>query len=85
LSQSGERPEPQELLAVTAVLPVVMRLVIPISRGVVTPVVGVDVGIAALRPLEIGAPIGITEKSLWHPFVDAKRAAYQFWLGDTAR
>jgi hypothetical protein len=50
LSQSGERPEPQELLAVTAVLPVVRRMVIPVVvvvlRGVVTPVVGVDVGIA---------------------------------------
>ena len=32
--------------AVTAVLPVVRRMVIPVSRGVVTPVVGVDVGIA---------------------------------------
>jgi hypothetical protein len=46
LSQPGERPEPQELLAVTAVLPVVRRMVIPVSRGVVTPEVGAEVGIA---------------------------------------
>src|SRR6516164_266332 len=78
LSQSGERPEPQELLAVTAVLPVVTRMVISVvvSRGVVTPVVGVDVGITEWRPLEIGAPIGITEKSLWHPFVDARNISF---------
>src|SRR5262249_9806626 len=72
LSQSGERPEPQELLAVNAVLPVVTRMVIPgvvvVSRGVVTPVVGVDVG--RLPSPEVGTPIGIAEPSLWPRFVD---------------
>src|SRR5215469_7173954 len=59
-----------------AVLPIVRRVLIPVVAvvlgGVVTPVVGVDVGIAerALRPPEIGAPIGIAEPSLWPGFVD---------------
>jgi DNA methylase len=66
LSQSGERPER------APALPIVGRAIISIVvlGGVVTPVVGVDVGIAerALRPLEIGAPIRKAEESLWRTF-----------------
>src|SRR5262249_17123287 len=55
-------------------LPIVGRAIISVVvlGGVVTPVVGVDVGIAerALRPPEIGTPIGMAEQSLWPRFVD---------------
>src|SRR6516164_4405602 len=63
-----------------AVLPIVRRAVIPVVAvvrgGVVTPVVGVDVG--KLPPPEIGAPIGITEKSLWPRFVDVDARSISF-------
>src|SRR6266478_683887 len=71
LSQSGERPERKKI---APALPIVGRAIISIVvlGGVVTPVVGVNVGIAerALRPLEIGAPIRKAEESLWHGFVE---------------
>src|SRR6516164_10168131 len=46
--------------------------VVVVPGGIVTTIVGVDVGITerALRPLEIGTPIGIAERSVWRRFVD---------------
>src|SRR5262249_28751358 len=70
--------------AVAAVLPIVRRVVIPVvvvvPGGVVTPIVGIDVGIAErpLRRLEIGAPVGIAEQSLWHGFVDVDARSISF-------
>src|SRR5262249_12401836 len=70
--------------AVAAVLPIVRRVVIPVVvvvlGGVVTPIVGIDVGIAErpLRRLEIGAPVGIAEQSLWHGFVDVDARSISF-------
>src|SRR5262249_24397252 len=58
---------------------VVGPVVVVIHGGVVTAVVGVDVGSAerALRPPEIGAPIGIAEQSLWPRFVvDARNISF---------
>src|SRR5262249_42142719 len=57
-----------------------MRAVIPVVAvvwgGVVTPVVGADVG--GLPPLEIGGPIGIAEPSLWPRFVDVDARSISF-------
>src|SRR6516165_1844870 len=61
-------------------IPIVRRAVIPVAAvvggGVVTPVVGADVG--GLPPLEIGAPIGIAEPSLWPRFVDVDARSISF-------
>src|SRR5215471_17945940 len=79
LSQSGERPERKPCcLLPAAVLPIVRRAVIPVVAVVcvVTPVVGADVG--GLPPLEIRAPIGIAEPSLWPRFVDVDARSISF-------